>query len=395
MVTTGVLVFLLKLGARRQLRFACATPAMLANVNALAGTQVAHVEHPDTLEYFLGKLPRSELSTLLARMVARLIRMKCLDRFRLDGAFVVAIDGTGIGAFPTRHCTYCLTATHRGKTVYTHLVLEAKLVTANGMAISLMTEFVENTDPAATVQDCELKAFYRLARRLKQAYPQLRLCLVLDSLYPCEPVLRVCREAGWDYIITFKRGRGPARWEDYEQLRRLSPEQTLAVQTAEGLWQDYTWVTELDVGEERTNILECRERATDGTITTFVWATRYPLTPATVQRIATHGRLRWKIENEGYNEQKHGGYNLEHAYSEEWETAKNYYLLLQIGQLLEQLLQKGSLLRAVLRAGVPQSLGGVRKLAEYLKESLRVRIIATAAFDATLAGRLQIRFDTS
>ncbi|MFQ5907192.1 MAG: hypothetical protein ACE5JA_11565, partial [bacterium] len=27
------------------------------------------------------------------------------------------------------------------------------------------------------------------------------------------------------------------------------------------------------------------------------------------------GRLRWKIENEGFNMRKNGGYNLEHTYS--------------------------------------------------------------------------------
>jgi len=32
-------------------------------------------------------------------------------------------------------------------------------VTANGFAFSLATEFIENSDPGASKQDCELKAF--------------------------------------------------------------------------------------------------------------------------------------------------------------------------------------------------------------------------------------------
>ena len=36
-----------------------------------------------------------------------------------------------------------------------------------------MTEFIENKDLSADKQDCELKAFYRLARRLKQRFPRL------------------------------------------------------------------------------------------------------------------------------------------------------------------------------------------------------------------------------
>ncbi|MCY2953104.1 MAG: hypothetical protein NTU53_14165, partial [Planctomycetota bacterium] len=47
----------------------------------------------------------------------------------------------------------------------------AKRVTPDGLAISLGSEFIENTDPKATQQDCELKAFRRLAERLKRDYP--------------------------------------------------------------------------------------------------------------------------------------------------------------------------------------------------------------------------------
>lgn len=78
-----------------------------------------------------------------------------------------------------RHCPKCLERKAGDKTIYYyHPVLEAKLVTASGLAISLgVTEFIENVDPEATKQDCELKAFCRLAPKLKAAFPQLRICL--------------------------------------------------------------------------------------------------------------------------------------------------------------------------------------------------------------------------
>ena len=43
--------------------------------------------------------------------------------------------------------------------------------------------FIENSDPKATKQDCELKAFARLAPRLKKDFPQLLLCLCMDGLF--------------------------------------------------------------------------------------------------------------------------------------------------------------------------------------------------------------------
>lgn len=396
LLTTGVLLFLLKLGARRQLKFALRTPAMLENVNGMAGTHVETMEHPDTLDYLLGRLPTTELPALLRRMVRRLIRMKCLDRFRLKRRFLVAIDATGTMSFRRRHCEKCLTMKVGETTIYYHLALEAKLATANGMAISLCTEFIENEDPDAEVQDCELKAFYRLAEKLKRAFPQLAICLLLDGLYLCEPVLRICQENRWAYFITFKEGSMPERWREYRALLELSPENRLQAAEAGGVAQEFAWVEDLDVGDEKMNVLECVETSPEGNVTRFVWATSFRLNEWNVAHLANRGaRMRWKIENEGFNEQKNAGYNLEHAYSKNVDNAQNYYTLLQIGQLLEQLIQKGSLLVRAIGGTAKKVVGGVRKLAEYLKESLRVRVISKEAFDVQAARTIQIRLDTS
>jgi hypothetical protein len=51
------------------------------------------------------------------------------------------------------------------------------------------------------------------------------------------------------------------------------------------------------------------------------------------------GRLRWKIENEGFNSLKNGGYALQHKYSRvSYQATKNYYQLIQIAHLINQLM---------------------------------------------------------
>ena len=87
-------------------------------------------------------------------------------------------------------------------------MLEAKIVTEGGLAQSVETEFIENTN-RYTKQDCELKAFYRLVKRLKRQYPQLKICLLLDSLYVADPVFKILDKYKWKYIITFKEGSMP------------------------------------------------------------------------------------------------------------------------------------------------------------------------------------------
>ena len=44
-----------------------------------------------------------------------------------------------------------------------------------------MTEFIENAQEGEGRQDCELKAFCRLAHKLKQRFPRLLLCLSLPG----------------------------------------------------------------------------------------------------------------------------------------------------------------------------------------------------------------------
>jgi hypothetical protein len=389
----GVLMFLEKLGARRQVKFEFNTEAMLANINALARTAAEKIAHPDTLQYLMRRLVCTELVELLVRLVRKLIRTRALDRFRMLGQRLVAIDGTGHLVFHDRHCDHCLTQTHGDVTRYYHMILEAKLVTHNGMAFSMATEFIENPGPDPNKQDCELKAFARLVPQLKAAFPQTRMCLLFDSLYLGEPAIELIEDNKWTYMITFKEGSAPAVWREFEALCRMCPENRLR-RTFKGARQQFRWANGLEFGDRKVNVVECVETTPDGTKTRYAWATNIELAKATVSTVANEGgRLRWKIENEGFNEQKNSGYNLEHAYSEEPNASKNYYTLLQIAHLLETLIQKGSLLARTLGRTLREVIGGVRKLAEYLKESLRNHVIPAEAFDRT--ARIQIRFDSS
>ncbi len=67
-----------------------------------------------------------------------------------------------------------------------------------------MTEFVENPSPNPTKQDCELKAFSRLANNLKAAFPRLPIVFTLDSLYANGTVFDLCRRHGWGFMIVLK-----------------------------------------------------------------------------------------------------------------------------------------------------------------------------------------------
>jgi hypothetical protein len=221
----GIFLFLLRLGSKRKIKYKLATEDFLENLNQLCAGFSENVAHHDTVEYLLERLEPEELYGVRQKMINRLVRMKALEKYRLLGEYyMIAVDGTGHLVFKERHCPHCLTKKKDGKVLYYyHNVLEAKIVAENGLALSVETEFIQNSD-GATKQDCELAAFYRMAKRLKKRFPQLKICLLLDSLYIADPVFNMIDKYKWKYIITFKEGSMPDTYAEYLCLKSLCPE---------------------------------------------------------------------------------------------------------------------------------------------------------------------------
>lgn len=377
---TGCLLFICRLGARRQINtdFRNNDPSM-AKFKALF--DVDNAPHGDTLDHTFRQLDVNAVQEVVCRLIEKLIRKKVFYPYRLRDRYVmIAIDGTGMLTFRQRHCERCLTRTLRdGSVLYYHPVLEAKLVTANGFALSIMTEFIENPGENPDKQDCELTAFYRLAARLKARFPRLPICVLLDGLFACGPVLQMCRDNHWQHMIVLKDNDLPSVNEEFEALWPLEPANKLTYWTGKKkeICQNFRWVNEIvyvdsDRREHVVSVLECVETkpGKDGTTVTnkFKWLTFFKLTEKNVIEFAnTGGRLRWKIENEGFNVQKNGGFGLEHAYSENEVSAKVFYFLLQIAHMLFQLMAKGSLFKKVF----PKGVGSLKKIAERILEAWR------------------------
>lgn len=398
----GLLMFVCRLGARRQIGLMFRDNAPSAS-KFEALFQVADCPHGDTLDAAFSRLNPAELQAVVTGMTETLIRRKVLYPDRLLGRYyLVAVDGTGVLVFTERHCAHCLTCTRHGQTLYYHPVLEAKLVTPSGFAFSLLTEFIENPGEHPTKQDCELKAFYRLAKRLKQRFPRLPICLLLDGLFAGGPTFTRCEQYGWKYLISLQDGDLPSVHREFEALMALAPENHLRF-TPSGyppVPQDFRWMNDIhyvDTEQQahRLSVIECLEtEPIDGQphTTRFQWVCNFKVTAQQVISLANQGgRLRWKIENEGFNVQKHGGYALEHAYTQNPTAAKVFYFLLQIAHLLSQLMAHGSLFRQAF----PKGVGSAKNLAFRLLEAWRNLRRTPAEILDLLAGCFQIRFDTS
>jgi len=73
----------------------------------------------------------------------------------------------------------------------------------------LLTEAVEAYDGEKEKQDCEYRAFERLAAKLKKLFPRQAFCIVGDALYCSHPIMDICRGNKWEFVLTFKEGAMP------------------------------------------------------------------------------------------------------------------------------------------------------------------------------------------
>lgn len=310
-----------------------------------------HLPHGDAVEEVLRELPPGELEVLKGHMVSGLIEQKILRKFRFLGkSYLVAVDATGMATFKHRHCEHCLTKTSSktGVATYFHYVLEAKIVTSSGLSISLCSEFIEN-EPGRDYekQDCEQKAFVRLAAKIKKYFPRLPVCILGDGLYPNNTVFDICQKNSWQFIITLKDGNLKTFQQEVALLKATAGKRRvcLAKKTSRTTL-DYEYLNQVEYDRRYFSWVECHETMADtkGNVISkqrFTYITNVPQSNGNVVQTADSGRLRWKIENQGFNVQKNQGYELEHKFSRKsFPAMQNYYQLLQIAHMINQLVER-------------------------------------------------------
>lgn len=300
--------------------------------------------HYDTLNYYLEKLSPECLSDLRKKMITGLVRGKHFNRGRLlEKYWRVILDGTGLFYFKEKHCENCLSTTIKredGRTekLYYHKVLEAKIVFRDDVVISIGTEFIENEKEDVGKQDCELNAARRLMEKLKKEYPRLPICIQGDALYAVEPVMKLCREYGWKYLFTHKDGRQKLLDEGFEWIKSGEPSMRYSGLCSEkGTAFFANHVEEVAGKTEVMNVFEYEYETKEKKKIRFCWITNIDITEKNLEEMILAGRGRWKIENEGFNNQKNGLYRIEHLNSRNSNAMKNHYLLTQISDILMQL----------------------------------------------------------
>jgi len=389
---TGILLFLCRIMAVRQIKFLLHTKEAAKTFSTLF--QVDTIPHGDTVKNTFAMLDPLQVENLIPKAVRILLHKRVFEFGRFKGYYLIAVDGTGVYVFRERHCEHCLTKEHNGNTIYYHMVLEAKLITRDGFAISVGSEFIENPGENPTKQDCETKAFHRLAEKLKKNFPHLPIMLLLDGMFAEGPVFQRCLDYHWQFLIVLRDGNLPTVNQEFRNLQSLNPACRKIVRQ-DGLVLKHIWINEISYRDTQKrefslNVLELRERDGDKE-TTYRWISSLAVSEKDVDEFAKIGRCRWKIENQGFNCQKNGGFELEHPYSKDTVGMKVFYYMLQIAHLWTQLVERGSLLRRIVKEGF----GALKNIAMRLLEDWRNASILPDDWDSLEKQRYRIQFNSS
>ena len=354
----------------------------IENVSKALGLKfLEELPHYDTINNFLSGLDVKELETIRTYMIKELLKKRCFESFRIEGKYWgVIIDGTGLHTFHEKHCDHCLRRMYTNKetgektVLYMHHVLEAKLVVGD-MVFSIGSEFIENESEDVTKQDCELKAFNRLAKKIKQTFKRLPICILGDSLYACESVFKICNDHKWKYLCRFKEGRIKSIFSEFQSIKELDHNPEIG-----GIF----FVNEIAYNERKVNLIESTVEMEDGKKREYVFITDLKITKKNAERVIAAGRSRWKIENQGFNQQKNIHYDIEHANSHNYTALKNHYLLVQITDILRQLFENGSVIFKVIKKTAKEK-------SSNLLEAIRTRTLTDEDLNA-LEKPIQVRF---
>jgi len=209
----GILMFVYQQFSLRNANKEMSTAIFFENMQAMF-PDFETMPHADTLSRLLERIKVEEIEESMLELFEHLIKKKKFRNYLIHKRYAIAIDGSQ-KFMRTEPWTKEPLVRHVGKdkqAQYYVYVIEAVVIFENGITLPLMSEFLNNEeyrDVSSDKQDCERKAFYRFAERIKKRFPKLKISVTMDGLYACGPVIKICREIQLiDFLVILRDFHG-------------------------------------------------------------------------------------------------------------------------------------------------------------------------------------------
>ena len=309
------------------------TDACIKNLSTICKQNLKELPYWETIQDVFMNIKIEELRNIQKYIVKTLIRSKMFDKYKYDGYFQIVVDGTGLSSHNYNLNNNCIKKKYKdGKVAYCKYVLECKLIVGN-IVISLDSEWIENSESLNEnqKQDCETRAFERMAKRIKNNYPKQKFILTADALYCTSSMMNICKQNNWKYIFNLN-DRLKTVFKDFNDYIEYFNDCSI---------ENYFLDKNYNYKGYIFNILKFTEIKKDKIIN-FHYITNLKVTNNNIREVVYLGRNRWKIENQGFYNQKHRTFNISHLNSRNDVALKNHYLFIQIAHTIRQLLEQGN-----------------------------------------------------
>lgn len=148
------------------------TDNCINNLANICNENLNELPYWETIQDVFQNINTDELRDIQKYIIKTLIRSKMFDKYKYNGHFQLVIDGSGLSSHSYNLNNNCIKKKYKdGKVAYCKYILECKLIVGN-LVLSLDSEWIENEENLSDKQkqDCEIKAFKRMATRLPMLY---------------------------------------------------------------------------------------------------------------------------------------------------------------------------------------------------------------------------------
>jgi len=315
------------------------------NLKRLYGIQ--HLPCDTQMREILDPLDPDLLRPCFSDVFAQAQRGNVLKPFRfLEGAYLLAIDGTGYFSSQHIHCENCLQKVSKrtGTVTYHHQMLGAVLVhPEHREVIPLAVEPIEKQD-GQNKNDCERNAAKRLLQKIRQDHSHLKLIVIEDGLAANAPHLAELKRHKMHFLLVAKPGDHAYLFDQVIKAFEEDRVPTMNWRVGETECQ-VAFLNKVPLNEANQDLLvnflqyaECDAEGRQKKL--FTWITDLPIRRRVVPLLVRGGRCRWKIENETFNTLKNQGYHFEHNYGHGHQHLSVVFaMLMMLAFLVDQLQQ--------------------------------------------------------
>ena len=401
LIFSEMLMFLSEGRSQRFTETAYTDSNYLENIGRIIKENIKKVPDAEIYTNVFGRVTKEDIEYFQYQINYKMIRNKIYENGKVMGKYNSPIDGSRFQKSHYEISKDWLSETKEGKTNWYISVLELKLV-ANGMAVSLMSEMINNADKKKEneteedvkrkseeqiKQDCELNAAKRLLVEFRKRYPRLPVRIIGDSLYPSIGLIKLCEELGIEYIFVLKDKKISTLTKEFLTLVSDREAKRYLIETEREIILTM-WENEIDYKGKKVNIIrQIKRNKETGKETVWMWMTNRKITEKNINKIIYCAKCRDYIENQGFKEQKiTSGIDLEHVYSKNIGAIKVIYTIIQITHLILQIIEHSDIC-----GKFNEKYGSVkvfrRRFYAHLSErNINIELIQT---------KIQIRFDKS